>query len=340
MFIHSFIPFICFNRWNWINSTIFISNLSFNVWHHLKTYQTEQTETKSCFSGVIFPVRLSHFFILVYITACERLVQSDALHRWAPLGIVWLLHSSSSSPAGLGSGQTAPPTVPGLRDHPSPGLHSGQPQQRNRLHPNTVTAPIHAHYQSSHLHGCCICKTPKNSTGEHTQCIICAFCPFCSSCWGFLSRLWVSCMKPLSLFWPTDQSWIKAVPCCWQPTVRWQWLGSGQTAKGKQVTAPHAPAWTLISLSQSVMLFIIIYTLLLIFSADLQLAALAIDTLNEAAAYFSKLHCKERLRDVHYMQARLHRSLGQTSQCNRSAMLFRLLDQELQSPAPPVSMRL
>lgn len=74
--------------------------------------------------------------------------------------------------------------------------------------------------------------------------------------------------------------------------------------------------------------------------ADLHLAALAVDTLNEAAAYFSKLNCKERLRDVHYLQALLHRSLGQTSQCNKSAMLFRLLDQELQSPAPPVSMRL
>lgn len=66
---------------------------------------------------------------------------------------------------------------------------------------------------------------------------------------------------------------------------------------------------------------------------------LAIDTLKEAAAYFSRLNCKERLRDVHYLQAQLHRSLGQSSQCNKSAMLFRLLDQELQSPAP-ASMRL
>ncbi|XP_041792928.1 anaphase-promoting complex subunit 5 [Chelmon rostratus] len=74
--------------------------------------------------------------------------------------------------------------------------------------------------------------------------------------------------------------------------------------------------------------------------ADLRLAVLAVDTLKEAAAYFTRLSCKERLRDVHYLQAQLHRSLGQTSQCNKSAMLFRLLDQELQSPAPPVSMRL
>ncbi|KAF3851011.1 hypothetical protein F7725_012783 [Dissostichus mawsoni] len=74
--------------------------------------------------------------------------------------------------------------------------------------------------------------------------------------------------------------------------------------------------------------------------ADFHLAGLAVDTLNEAAGYFSKLNCKERLRDVHYLQALLHRSLGQTSHCHKSAMLFRLLDQELQSPAPPVSMRL
>uniref|UniRef100_A0A665T323 Anaphase-promoting complex subunit 5 n=1 Tax=Echeneis naucrates TaxID=173247 RepID=A0A665T323_ECHNA len=74
--------------------------------------------------------------------------------------------------------------------------------------------------------------------------------------------------------------------------------------------------------------------------ADLRSAVFGVDTLNEAAAYFSKLNCKERLRDVYYLQAQLHRSLGQTSQSNKSAMLFRLLDQELQSPAPPVSMRL
>ncbi|CAK6950394.1 anaphase-promoting complex subunit 5 [Scomber scombrus] len=74
--------------------------------------------------------------------------------------------------------------------------------------------------------------------------------------------------------------------------------------------------------------------------ADLRLVVLAVDSLNEAADYFSKLSCKERLRDVHYLQAQLHHALGQTSQCNKSAMLFRLLDQELQSPAPPVSMRL
>lgn len=72
--------------------------------------------------------------------------------------------------------------------------------------------------------------------------------------------------------------------------------------------------------------------------ADLRLASSAVDTLTEAAAYFERLGCKERLRDVHYLQAQLHRALGQRSQSNKSAMLFRLLDQELQTPAPPVSM--
>ncbi|CAN9513509.1 unnamed protein product [Ophioblennius macclurei] len=72
--------------------------------------------------------------------------------------------------------------------------------------------------------------------------------------------------------------------------------------------------------------------------ADSRLLLLAVDSLNEAAAYFSKLSCKERLRDVRHLQAQLQHSLGQTAQRNKSAMLFRLLDQELQSP--PVSMRL
>uniref|UniRef100_A0A667ZXD1 Anaphase-promoting complex subunit 5 n=1 Tax=Myripristis murdjan TaxID=586833 RepID=A0A667ZXD1_9TELE len=66
----------------------------------------------------------------------------------------------------------------------------------------------------------------------------------------------------------------------------------------------------------------------------------AVQTLDEAASYFSMLNCKERLRDVYYLQAQLYRSLRQTSQCNKCAMLFRLLDQELQSPAAPISMRL
>ncbi|XP_077418720.1 anaphase-promoting complex subunit 5 isoform X2 [Vanacampus margaritifer] len=74
--------------------------------------------------------------------------------------------------------------------------------------------------------------------------------------------------------------------------------------------------------------------------ADLHVALSAVDMLNEAAVYFSKLNCKERMREVHYLQAQLYHSLGQTAQRNKSAMLFRLSDQELQSPAPPLSMRL
>ncbi|KAJ3604141.1 hypothetical protein NHX12_028882 [Muraenolepis orangiensis] len=69
-------------------------------------------------------------------------------------------------------------------------------------------------------------------------------------------------------------------------------------------------------------------------------AAVAIHTLEEAAAYFSTLHCKERLRDVRYLQARLHHSLGQTAQRNRCSELFHLLDPELQTPSAPAHMRL
>ncbi|KAG7480620.1 hypothetical protein MATL_G00058120 [Megalops atlanticus] len=67
---------------------------------------------------------------------------------------------------------------------------------------------------------------------------------------------------------------------------------------------------------------------------------MAVQTLEEAAAYFSKLDCKERLRDVHYLQARLHNSLGQIPQRNKCAMLFRLLDQELPSSGAPLITRL
>ncbi|XP_077570870.1 anaphase-promoting complex subunit 5 isoform X2 [Stigmatopora nigra] len=74
--------------------------------------------------------------------------------------------------------------------------------------------------------------------------------------------------------------------------------------------------------------------------ADVKVAVSAVDMLNEAAAYFTKLNCKEQLREVHYLQAQLHHSLGQASQRNKSAMLFRLLDQELRAPALPLSMRL
>ncbi|XP_061674092.1 anaphase-promoting complex subunit 5 isoform X2 [Syngnathoides biaculeatus] len=73
---------------------------------------------------------------------------------------------------------------------------------------------------------------------------------------------------------------------------------------------------------------------------DLHVAVLTVDMLQEAAGYFTKLNSKEHLREVYYLQAHLYHSLGQTQQRNKSAMLFRLLDQELQSPAPPLSMRL
>ncbi|CAL8343307.1 unnamed protein product [Lota lota] len=69
-------------------------------------------------------------------------------------------------------------------------------------------------------------------------------------------------------------------------------------------------------------------------------AAVAIRTLDEAASYFSTLNCKERLRDVRYLQARLHSSLGQGAQRNRCAMLFHVLDRELQTPRAPADMRL
>ncbi|KAG9354693.1 hypothetical protein JZ751_001406 [Albula glossodonta] len=67
---------------------------------------------------------------------------------------------------------------------------------------------------------------------------------------------------------------------------------------------------------------------------------LAVQTLDEAATYFTKLDCKERLRDVYYLQARLHHSLGHVPERNKCAMLFRLLDQELPSSAAPLITRL
>ncbi|RXN15659.1 anaphase-promoting complex subunit 5 isoform X1 [Labeo rohita] len=67
---------------------------------------------------------------------------------------------------------------------------------------------------------------------------------------------------------------------------------------------------------------------------------LAVHTLDEAAVYFSQLDCKERMRDIHYLQARLHHTLGNISQRNKCAMLFRLLDQELPSSGMTVVNRL
>lgn len=66
----------------------------------------------------------------------------------------------------------------------------------------------------------------------------------------------------------------------------------------------------------------------------------AVHTLEEAAVYFSRLDCKERMRDIHYLQARLQHTLGNVSQRNKYAMLFRLLDQELPSSGMTVVNRL
>ncbi len=90
---------------------------------------------------------MTHFlstasFLLMYVSACSCVKQSDAFHRWAPLGVFWLPHSSSSPPAGLGSGSAAPPAVAGLRDHPSSGLHSGQPQQHSGRRSNCCSSHI------------------------------------------------------------------------------------------------------------------------------------------------------------------------------------------------------
>jgi anaphase-promoting complex subunit 5 len=85
---------------------------------------------------------------------------------------------------------------------------------------------------------------------------------------------------------------------------------------------------------------LISHTLMALFLFLLSKPAVAIHTLDEAASYFSTLNCKERLRDVRYLQARLHSSLGQTAQRNRCAMLFHLLDRELQTPRAPTDMRL
>ncbi|XP_051949650.1 anaphase-promoting complex subunit 5-like [Xyrauchen texanus] len=67
---------------------------------------------------------------------------------------------------------------------------------------------------------------------------------------------------------------------------------------------------------------------------------LIVDTLDEAAVYFSRLDCKERMRDVYYLQAHLHHTLGNISQRNKCAMLFRLLDQELPASGITVVNRL
>ncbi|KAL8180133.1 UNVERIFIED_CONTAM: Anaphase-promoting complex subunit 5 [Gekko kuhli] len=55
----------------------------------------------------------------------------------------------------------------------------------------------------------------------------------------------------------------------------------------------------------------------------------AILNLNEAKTYFANVDCKEQLRDVLYLQARLFHSLGKAQERNQCTMLFRQLNQEL-----------
>ncbi|XP_066500157.1 anaphase-promoting complex subunit 5 [Hoplias malabaricus] len=65
----------------------------------------------------------------------------------------------------------------------------------------------------------------------------------------------------------------------------------------------------------------------------LQAVQVCVETVCEAGVYFSQLNCKQRLREVYYLQARLYHTLGDVSERNKSALLFRLLNQEL----PPSS---
>ncbi|XP_058014709.1 anaphase-promoting complex subunit 5 isoform X2 [Ahaetulla prasina] len=62
----------------------------------------------------------------------------------------------------------------------------------------------------------------------------------------------------------------------------------------------------------------------------------AILNLNEAKTYFAKVDCKEQLRDVLYLQARLFHSLGKTQERNQCAMLFRQLHLEFPARGVPL----
>ncbi|XP_053557713.1 anaphase-promoting complex subunit 5 [Bombina bombina] len=57
----------------------------------------------------------------------------------------------------------------------------------------------------------------------------------------------------------------------------------------------------------------------------------AILNLNEAKSYFAKVDCKEQIRDILYLQARLFHSLGNSQERNKCSMLFRQIHQELPS---------
>ncbi|XP_066544877.1 anaphase-promoting complex subunit 5 [Amia ocellicauda] len=71
-----------------------------------------------------------------------------------------------------------------------------------------------------------------------------------------------------------------------------------------------------------------------------QALEVAVQSLDEAREYFGKVDCKERLRDVYYLQARLYNSLGKTAERNKCSMLFRQLNQELPSHGVPLITRL
>ncbi|XP_033900255.1 anaphase-promoting complex subunit 5-like [Acipenser ruthenus] len=71
-----------------------------------------------------------------------------------------------------------------------------------------------------------------------------------------------------------------------------------------------------------------------------QALEVAVQNLEEAGTYFTKVDCKERVRDIYYLQARLYHSLGKTAERNKCAMLFRQHNQELPSQGVPLITRL
>ncbi|PIO38749.1 hypothetical protein AB205_0167090 [Aquarana catesbeiana] len=66
----------------------------------------------------------------------------------------------------------------------------------------------------------------------------------------------------------------------------------------------------------------------------------AILNLNEAKTYFGMVDCKEQIRDILYLQARLYNSLGRVQERNKCSMLFRQIHQELPSHGVSLLLRL
>ncbi|KAE8635197.1 hypothetical protein XENTR_v10002542 [Xenopus tropicalis] len=66
----------------------------------------------------------------------------------------------------------------------------------------------------------------------------------------------------------------------------------------------------------------------------------AILNLNEAKAYFAMVDCKEQIRDILYLQARLYNTLGNIQERNKCSMLFRQMHQELPSHGVSLVIRL